>query len=223
MLGWIKSQQAFTNINASRVIGTLANKSFHEGGPQGWIARNRRISWTPRIHPGAPPTSCCSNTQTMTTAATAAAIHRISKEQQRQRHWPRRARERDRDKSSRVGCCRLCRPPLLSSSSVPPKPTFPLYRSERQSPRVPLPSRSVVSFPARRPAPHLTFRVLSTTVSSRSLSLSLPPAPFPCMSCLTFSPQNHAVRLEHVVPSPLLLPPPHRSFPRHISIRVAKF
>ncbi|XP_072758290.1 polypyrimidine tract-binding protein 2 isoform X6 [Anoplolepis gracilipes] len=42
---------------------------------------------------------------------------------------------------------------------------FPLYRSERQSPRVPLPSRSVVSFPARHPAPRLTSpTALTTTV-----------------------------------------------------------
>lgn len=69
---------------------------------------------------------------------------------------------------SAVAGCASPLPPLRSG--VPPKPTFPLYRSKRQSPRVPPSSRNVVSFPARRPAPHLTFRALDSGKLSFSLS-----------------------------------------------------
>lgn len=63
---------------------------------------------------------------------------------------------------------------------------FPLYRLERQLPRVPLPSRNrcVVS-PARVPAPHLVRRTFDTTVSLPSLHL-------------TFSLQSQRVSAPHL-------------------------
>lgn len=126
-------------------------------------------------------------------------------------------RERDRVGSSRVGCCRLLVCPL---PALRRKPIVPLYRPERQLPRVPAPSRSRCVVPARLPAPLLATIALRAALSATVSFPFLLAAP-----CLTFSPL-HSRRLDCFVPSRSLRLPPScssRGRSRGMPRLVAKF